>query len=336
MKVLFYLNVFSRKGWPNKFVVLALVLLVLMITRKIISSLTHEDYHQIINEINEHMEKVLVHSDREDQNIAFAEMDSRILIPIKMTQFTAVFKYVDKKVPIVIKRVIYRQPVPTQEDQISVRVMHPNILRTFHTFRTQSRDGTIMIWLLSEYLTEFVSHSTVNRNEEVIRKIMKDVLSALKYLHMRNIAHLDIKMANIMGELKNGNITYKLIDLGYSRELSEDIGKNETWINSKSFGTFPYKSPEIFKHSIHGLKSDIYSLGAVAWFLSLGKTPFYKRSKKDTATFKKFMAGHIPITFHPDTSQELKGFILQCMQFDREKRPTADELLSDPFITNGN
>lgn len=292
--------------------------------------------------IDMHVDACLKSDDRKEQNSAFKAFENNIgLKPIKITPFTAVFLYTKNRKPVVIKRVIFRDDSPSQEDLISRLVQHKNIMKTYTTFRSKfinrKRERQTIIWIISEYLTCRLTQRYVERDENIIRNVVRDVLMGLEYLHSLNIAHLDIKIENIMGKSFNNNVRYKLIDLGYGRLLDNDIAgkeKSETYIPNKSYGTFPYKPPEVVRENIHGIKSDIYCIGAVAWFLSLGKTPFYVEGERDIVGFRKFLAGGVKLKFKEDTSPELQDFISKCMNKDTKKRPSASKLLMHPFIMN--
>ncbi|KAM0673902.1 hypothetical protein GVAV_002420 [Gurleya vavrai] len=291
--------------------------------------------------INEAVDKCLQHTERKDQNRAFAAISTKLPIrPIKMTLTTAVFLYKDEFKTYVIKRVIVNDISPTQEEEISLALNHPNVIRTFGSDRevfvnTQGEKQNI-IWLFSEFLREKVSQRTVNGDENIIRNIMKDVLTALKFLHdEKNMVHLDLKIANVMAQKEKGVLVYKLIDFGYARDFNkEKIVNDEVYIKNKSYGTFPYKPYEVVRKNIHGKPSDIWCTGAIAWFLSLEETPFYlEKGDKDVKEFRKFIDGTKKHFFIHGTSSELKDFILKCMNRNREERPTAAKLLEHPFIT---
>lgn len=281
---------------------------------------------------------------------------------------------------LIIKRAIIRPETNTQEDVISMSLDHPNLLKTYKTFRLKhvkrnnkqnSESDEIInqeiVFLYSEFLRHRISNKYVNMDENIIRIILKDVLEGLSHMHSLNIAHLDIKIANIMGSnskeqedsissrkhddgvqetssstrntefLHKKEKIFKLIDFGYARDLSKTSdGRKfkEMHIPSKSYGTFPYKPPEVVLENIHGLSSDIWCIGAVAWFLSLGKVPFYHEDgDKNTSEYRKFLKGSKKHFFYPDTSAELKDFVLICMNIIRTLRPSAKKLLKHPFIT---
>nr|AAL28057.1 calmodulin-dependent protein kinase [Antonospora locustae] len=332
---------FRKRSFIRRMFVLAVIVLFL-ITKKILNSMAREQISRnVFIAIDSHVDTCLATSDRREQNTKFRAFSNSLgLRPIKMTPYTAVLLYTGNAKPVVIKRVIFREDSPSQEDAISRVVQHKNIMRTYKTFRSsfvnRKNERQTIIWLISEYLSLRLSHRYVNRNEEIIRRIVRDVLQALEYLHRMNIAHLDIKIENIMGKETDGAVRFKLIDLGYGRMLDNDVGgreMSETYIPTKSYGTFPYKPPEVVRENIHGLKSDIYCLGAVAWFLSLGRTPFYTDGERDLQAFRRFLAGGVRVRFREDTSPALQDFVIQCMHPSARERPSAFQLLNHHFVT---
>ena len=332
-----------RKARSSKWIFVVMLFVLLVITKKILSFMAREQISRnVFIAIDTHVDSCLVYTDRKEQNEKFRIFPNSLgLKPIKITPYTAVLLYTSNLKPVVIKRVIFREDSPTQEDTISRLTQHRNIMKTYTAFRSRfvdrQQEQHTIIWTISEYLTHRISQKYVSRNENTIRNIVRDVLIALEYLHEMNIAHLDIKIENIMGRMMNGTVRYKLIDMGYGRVLDKDVGgreRSETYIPGKSYGTFPYKPPEVARQNLHGLKSDIYCVGAVAWFLSLGKTPFYANGERDMQAFRRFLSGGVKLTFEDDTSPELQDFVQKCMHIERKMRPTAAELLRHPFITN--
>lgn len=303
---------------------------------------------KITEYINQAMDKILTLETREEQNEAFRKLRPPLPIePIRMTLTTAVFRYTSTSPNIILKRVIHNSVTKLNEDFMSRTLVGDNLVRTLKTFRTKhaTGDGTnqILIWIFSEYLNVKLSQKAIRGDEEKIRAIIEGALKGLQQMHALSIAHLDLKIGNIMGRASKKGVVYKLIDFGYSQLMPPS---GSVAIPGKNYGTYPYKPPEIVFQNLHGLKSDIWSLGAIAWFLSLQYTPFYlENMKKDISTYKKFLstknaqsetgyANHRFI-FASKTSDSLKDFIKTCMQTDAEKRPDVSELLRHHFITGG-
>jgi len=96
--------------------------------------------------------------------------------------------------------------------------------------------------------------------------------SALQHMHDKRIMHRDLKPANIFisleGELKLG-------DLGLGRALS-----SQTFEAYSRVGTPLYMSPEVLDGSGYDTKSDVWSLGCIAYELCTMKSPFKKEDSK--------------------------------------------------------
>lgn len=298
-------------------------------------------------DINKEMERILLLETREEQNVEFLNMSKikSLLKPLRMTLTTAVFKCIKTNPVLILKRIIKNPGNNLNEDKMSMELVSPYILKTIKAFRTThykdfANAKETLIWIFTEYMDIKLSQRVVKGDEFMIRNIMEDALRGLVYMHSKSIAHLDLKIGNIMGKTKkDGSIIYKLIDFGYSQNVGE---KGFLIIPGKNYGTYPYKPPEVVFQNKHGLKSDIWSLGAVAWFLSLQFTPFYYDNQvKDMQAYKKFLINkknskdkdHHSFMFDKDTSPNLQDFIRVCMNVNYDKRPTAKELLLHPFIT---
>lgn len=105
--------------------------------------------------------------------------------------------------------------------------------------------------------------------EQDVRDILGDVSGGLQHLHNMKITHRDIKPDNIVlqhcTERKNHTI-YKIIDLGYAKELSD---------STVSFvGTLHYLAPEIFETVRYDSSVDYWSMGILTFEIICGFLPF--------------------------------------------------------------
>ncbi|XP_057651446.1 inhibitor of nuclear factor kappa-B kinase subunit alpha-like isoform X1 [Diorhabda carinulata] len=105
--------------------------------------------------------------------------------------------------------------------------------------------------------------------EEQVRDILEDISSGLQHLHNLKITHRDIKPENIVlehSEQRETKTVYKIIDLGYAKELG-----NET----VSFvGTLHYLAPEIFEGRNYNNSVDYWSMGILTFEVICGVLPF--------------------------------------------------------------
>ncbi|KAK9873162.1 hypothetical protein WA026_021395 [Henosepilachna vigintioctopunctata] len=106
-------------------------------------------------------------------------------------------------------------------------------------------------------------------SEETVKDVLRDISGAVSYLHSQNITHRDIKPDNIVlhdcPSARDG-VIYKLIDLGYAKELGDA---------TVSFvGTLYYLAPEIFANRRYDASVDYWSLGVLAFEIICGVLPF--------------------------------------------------------------
>ena len=103
-------------------------------------------------------------------------------------------------------------------------------------------------------------------NEEEVRKITKQILEALKYVHDEGFIHRDLEPENIL--LNKQEQTVKLIDFGFI----DEVGFRRTKI-----GSFHYMAPEITGDNTYNQKVDIWSLGVIVYEMLHQDLPFCSR-----------------------------------------------------------
>jgi hypothetical protein len=147
---------------------------------------------------------------------------------------------------------------------------------------------------------------------EVVR-ILIDIANALGYAHLRGIIHRDVKAENILIEASSGRAL--MTDFGIAR-LAEAAPLTST---GQLLGTVYYLSPEqVSGNTIDG-RSDIYSLGVVAYLALSGQFPF------DAELASAVLISHVTkpappiITRAPDVPRELAEIIDRCLA----KEPSA-------------
>ena len=95
------------------------------------------------------------------------------------------------------------------------------------------------------------------------------VLSGLSFIHSRALIHNDIRPSNIMlQELDDGMLMPTIIDLGH---ISYMVKGRPTFVDEDLMPYF--RAPETFR-SVYTVKSDIFSTGALLYFLIFGKSPW--------------------------------------------------------------
>ena len=156
--------------------------------------------------------------------------------------------------------------------------------------------------------------------EKDVWKFLHDVACGLNFLHEMKppVIHQDIKPDNVM--VGDGG-DYMLTDFGISSHCKSALRRSVSEA-FKSAGTTAYMAPERFgkNGNIPIMASDIYSLGATAFELLTGDTPF----GNDGGLFQR-KGAEIP-ELGDKYSADLKKVIRQCLEPEPWKRPTAAQL----------
>lgn len=113
--------------------------------------------------------------------------------------------------------------------------------------------------------------------EEDASRVLRQVLSAVAYLHHRNIVHRDIELTNILFESKHPKADVKLIDFGCATRLQEHPDRPGVFkALTKKTGSVHAMAPEVLKPpNRYSSKADVWSVGVVAYMvLCDGRKPF--------------------------------------------------------------
>lgn len=148
---------------------------------------------------------------------------------------------------------------------------HPNIVRVLEVFEANNTIYYAMEYLPDGSLSEYVNKKGHLPEQEAIGCI-RQIGSALTYMHTNKMLHLDVKPANVMRSESTN--TLKIIDFGLAKRFSEN-GDPETSSNL-GVGTPGYASLEQVDGNIEHEFSpelDVYSLGATYYKLLTGITP---------------------------------------------------------------
>ena len=145
-------------------------------------------------------------------------------------------------------------------------------------------------------------------------------LKGLKVLHDLNIIHRDIKSANCF--LTEDLGTIKIGDLNVSKVMRNHMAKTQ-------IGTPLYLSPQIWQGKTYDSKTDIWSLGVMLYEMCTLNYPFMGLNMdqlKNAVVRGRFAP--LPGYLHQDFTK----LISRMLHMEPSKRPSVDELLSDPVI----
>jgi len=156
------------------------------------------------------------------------------------------------------------------------------------------------------------------------RGILRQIIKGIDHFHSYGICHRDIKLENILLSTKNFHVVISGFDLSVSLEGDSP--------QVTRCGTLPYMAPEVLSDTEYTPACDIWSLGVVAFAMLTGCYPFHSGNRNsrearilsgdyDTAVLER---RHISIG--------ARNFIARIFAVDASERPTAAELLRDPWL----
>ena len=212
----------------------------------------------------------------------------------------------------------------TREAQTAARLSHPHIV-PIHTVG----EGQGLVYFVMGYVDgESVAGRIRRRGKlpvEESRRIMGEAADALSAAHALSIIHRDIKPDNILLEGSRGRVM--VTDFGIAKALSSTSGATLTGAGV-AIGTPAFMSPEqaAGEREIDG-RSDVYSLGVVAFQMLTGELPF--NAPTVAGILMKQITEPAPDirSRRPDVPEDLALAVSRCLEKDPENRwPSADAL----------
>ncbi|THF88827.1 6-bladed beta-propeller [Deinococcus sp. KSM4-11] len=214
-----------------------------------------------------------------------------------------------------------------REAEVLKRFSHPNIVRVYD-YRMQTPEHYIaMEFLDGDSLEGELEKRTLTFSESV--QVIRALADALRHIHMQNVVHRDIKPANVMvlknafvdGQLREGGV--KLMDFGIA------VGKVLTRLTMTGarVGTPIYMAPEQAKGNRVDARSDMYSLGLLAYEMVTGQTAF-RGSYEAVVHQQVFESPKPPKQVRLEVPGKLNDLILHMIEKDPAQRPTLDDVIA--------
>ena len=220
--------------------------------------------------------------------------------------------------PSIIKKV-------KEEISILKKLNHENIVKFFGFFETNNQLLIKMEYVKYGTLSKWIkNHKKITEEEASI--ILKQIFSAVVYLHGKQICHRDIKPENIMLSRENDLKSIKIIDFGLSAQNFDKL------MNSDYCGTYIYMAPEQIEKKLYFISVDIWSIGILMFMLlNNGKHPFYVKGESRKEFNKKIE--NCKINFYNKVSPMAKHLIFKLLEPNPSWRYNAAQAYKHPWIT---
>ena len=185
---------------------------------------------------------------------------------------------------------------------------HPHIIRIHDIFKENNTAYYVMEYIEGESLADRVNHYGCLPESEAVEYI-KQIASALDFIHQQSINHLDVKPANIM--VRKSDSKAILIDFGLSKQYDAQGGQTSTTPVGISHGYAPMEQYNMGGVSTFSPQTDIYSLGATLFKLVTGQTP------PQASDILNDGLSELPFAL----SSKVKNAINRAMQVRKKDRP---------------
>ncbi len=186
----------------------------------------------------------------------------------------------------------------TREARTVARLQHPGIV-TVHAVK-RLRDGGLAL------VMQMVPGRTLKQaiqedgpfDPARAEMVLRDVASALAFAHSKGVVHRDVKPENIFLEVGTGRAL--LCDLGIAHSSEFD---SRLTMTGAAIGTPAYRAPEQIDGAPANARSDLYSLGLVAWEMLTGERPWegealynviFKQKNEQLPAIDSYRPGEVP------------------------------------------
>ncbi len=205
---------------------------------------------------------------------------------------------------------------------------HPNIVKMYEFLEDEKRIYIVTeICKGGELFDEILTRSKFDEADAAI--VMKQLLSAINYCHLKKIVHRDLKPENMLLEQDRDLEKIKIVDFGTSLVYDDQRDLDE------KLGTAYYIAPEVIKKS-YNEKCDLWSCGVIMYILLSGEPPFNDPRADNDAIMKKVEIGKYDIEHGvwKSISKEGKDLVRKLLAYDPAERLSAEEALNHVWIAD--
>jgi len=214
------------------------------------------------------------------------------------------------------------------EMEILQKVHHPNIIALKEMIDTKDKIYFVMELVTGGELFDRIVEKG-SYSEEDAKELVRKIVSAVEYLHSKEIAHRDLKPENLLVKSLENDTEVKIADFGLSKIIDQEK------MMQTACGTPGYVAPEVLQAEGYGEEVDMWSIGVITYILLCGFPPFYSESVPEV--FEQIMKAEYdyPAEYWDDISDDAKDFINHLLVVDVKKRLTAKKALEHAWLKTG-
>jgi eukaryotic-like serine/threonine-protein kinase len=224
-----------------------------------------------------------------------------------------------------------------REVQAMAALTHWNTVEIFDYGHAE--DGTfyyVMEYLPGLNLQDLVESYGPMPQERAVH-FLRQLCSALTEAHARNLIHRDIKPSNVIICERGGIFdVVKLLDFGLVQQRPLDGEPGKLTVQGVILGSPPYMAPEqALGRTNLDARTDIYSLGAVAYFLLTGQPPFVRETSMELLVAHAHEKPAAVSELRADAAEDLQAIVMRCLEKEPSRRFASCEDLEQALSQCG-
>ncbi|HVE83588.1 MAG TPA: serine/threonine-protein kinase [Myxococcales bacterium] len=209
------------------------------------------------------------------------------------------------------------------EARASGRIRHPAIVDVFGYGEIPSiGQYIVMEYLEGKPLDALLEERGGALSVPEVLWLLDGVLAGLCAAHAEGVIHRDLKPSNLFLESASGGSQHvKILDFGLAKTQYRDRDpKTPSTIHGKVIGTPEYMAPEQVRRQQITERTDLYSLGVIAFQMLTGERPFRGETALEVAVAQVQDLPPKPSQLAP-VPEELDALVLQLLEKDPQRRP---------------
>jgi len=200
---------------------------------------------------------------------------------------------------------------------------HPNILKLYEVYETAKHLHLVLELVTGgELFDKIVQRGEYS--EQDASKIVRQIVSAVGYLHANGIAHRDLKPQNLLCAGIEGD-DIRVADFG----LSKIFGDGEYL--ETCCGSPEYVAPEVLECKPYDKACDLWSVGVITYVLLTGCFPFW--DKNNAVLYEKIRNVDYGWPEGLNVSDQAKDLVAHLIEKNPESRYTYEQCLVHPWVT---
>ena len=209
------------------------------------------------------------------------------------------------------------------EAEAAARLTHPHIVAVHEIGQVDGQHFFSMEYVDGSSLSDLVRENPMS--PEMAAGYVRDIAMAMDYAHSHGILHRDLKPSNV---LVNTEGQPRITDFGLAKRVEEN---SQLTMTGMIVGTPSYMPPEQAVGNLAeiGVRSDVYSTGAILYELLTGGPPFRSATPFETIRQVLDVDPVSPRTINPSVPQDLETICLKALEKDSGSRYATEKDLAD-------